>query len=206
MPPSHRDQQFLDDLREALEASVDFFSPHRKCERELWDCEAFLSNLSVSFEASELLPQVDDPPDVVFRDARFETKEIMDPGRRRHQEYKEALAKAKSAKDPREMLEEYHPQYLTPEEIGSLVQAELDGLVNRYEPQLVAKLDLLFYVNLKSHSIEAGPMPQAARFAPYGWRSVSAFIRWGALVLFAAPDAPEFIRERVGTLTFKEFS
>jgi len=206
MPPFRRDQRFLDDAREALEASVDFFSPDRKRERELWDCEAFLSNLNVSFEIAELLPQKDDPPDVVFRDARFETKEILDPGRRRHQEYKDALAKAKVAKSPKELLDDYHPQYLTPAEIGTLVQAELDGLVKRYEPRLVGTLDLLFYVNLKSHSIERGLIPEAARFATYGWRSVSVFIRWGALVLFAAPTAPDFIRERAGTLTFRNFS
>lgn len=196
----------MDDAREALEASVDFFSPDRKTERELWDCEAFLSNLNVSFETTELLPQEDDPPDVVFRDARFETKEILDPGRRRHQEYKDALAKARLAKDPKELLEDYHPQYLTPDEIAALVQAELDGLVNRYEPRLLPTLDLFFYVNLKSHSIEPGPIPDAVRFANYGWRSISAFIRWGGLVLFAAPAAPEFIRERVGILTFRQFS
>ena len=72
--------------REALVESVRFFGAQRKPEREVWVADHFLENLNIAYSTEEVVSSDDDPPDVIFRDARFEIKEIMDPGRRRHAE------------------------------------------------------------------------------------------------------------------------
>ena len=197
--------RLLSDIREGLKASVAFFAPESKHDRELWDCREFVLNLNLLAKDEEFVAQKDDPPDVVFRGARFESKEIMDLGRRRHQEYRDALERAELATDPAELLQHYTPVDLSPAEIGDLVERELAGLRSRYEPTLMHSLDLLFYVNLKNHHLRAGPMPSDFRFAGFGWRSVSAFIGWGALVFYAALNAPEFVRTAAGRVTVRKF-
>jgi hypothetical protein len=198
-------RRLLSDIREDLRASVAFFAPENKLERELWDCREFVLNLNLSAKDEEFVVHKNDPPDVVFREARFESKEIMDSGRRRHQEYRDTLASAELAIDPAELLQHHTPVDLSPAEIGDLVERELTDLRNKYEPALMHTLDLLFYVNLKNHRLGAGPMPSDSRFAGFGWRSVSALIGWGALVFYAAPNAPEFIRSVAGRVTVRRF-
>ena len=205
MLPSKRDKRFLADIREGLRASVKFFAPEKKAEREDWDITEFLQNLNIDFGADEVVPEVDDPPDVYFRDARFETKEILDPGRKRHKEFKDALAKALSVSDPSGLVQHYTPRDLTPTDVGCLVLQEIAELTNCYEPKLRKTLDLLFYVNLKHHHLKNGPMPNGALFREYGWRSVSALMGWGALIFYASNDAPGFLLEHAGTLTERKF-
>jgi hypothetical protein len=197
--------RLLSDIREGLKASVAFFALKNKPDRELWDCREFVLNLNLLAKDEEFVAQKDDPPDVVFRGARFESKEILDLGRRRHQEYRDALKRAEQATDPTELLRHHTPVDLSPAEIGDLVGRKLADLRNKYEPTLMCTLDLLFYVNLKNHHLKVGPMPSDSRFAGFGWRSVSAFIGWGALVFYAAPNAPEFIRSAAGRVTVRKF-
>jgi hypothetical protein len=200
-----RYKRFVADIQEGLKTSVEFFAPEKKVEREVWDITEFLQNLNIDFGDDEVLPAVDDPPDIYFRDARFETKEILDPGRERHKEYKDALVKALSVSDPSGLVKHYTPRDLNPTDVGHLVLQEITELTNRYEPKLRKTLDLLFYVNLKHHHLKNGQMPDGALFRAYGWRSVSALIGWGALIFYAGSDAPGFLRERAGTLTERKF-
>src|SRR5690348_13841895 len=57
---------------------------------------------------SEVWQQI--PPDVKFRDAAFEIKEVLDEGRKRHDEYRDHLRRAWAARSPEELLEPYHPR------------------------------------------------------------------------------------------------
>lgn len=77
---------------EDLEASVAYFSVGNKSESDWQTVTDLLLNLGVPFQESDLqwIAQGQNPPDVRFRDAAFEIKEILDEGRRRHAEYKAA--------------------------------------------------------------------------------------------------------------------
>jgi hypothetical protein len=199
------DEEFLEDRRRALQESVEYFSVKNKPERELWVCHEFIQNLGLRYDESEVVTPKDDPPDVVFRDCRFEIKDVLDTGRRRHAEYKASLQKALEATDPQDLLELFTPQDITPQQIGSRIHSELQALQDHYAPAVRNQLDILFYVNLVEHFLKVGPMPPTVEFAQYGWRSVSVIMGWGALVMFAASGAPAFLSAAVGTLVQRKF-
>lgn len=103
------DREFIEETVRALEESVRYYAPENKAERDLWVANAFLENQRIAFTDDELKACPDDPPDVLFRDARFEVKEIMDPGRKRHLEYRQALEIARRATSVKELLETFRP-------------------------------------------------------------------------------------------------
>jgi len=47
-------------------------------------------------------------------------------------------------------------------------------------------------------------MPERGIFAECGWRSVSALVGWGSLVLFANDNSPLFLKENEGALILKK--
>lgn len=194
------DDELIEQNSHDLKVSIEFFSSKNKPERERWVCKSFLETLGVQFEEAELSTPPSDPPDVLFRDGKFEIKEILDAGRHRHQEYKMLLERSLQATDAQELLEEYTPQEMTYLQLVERVVSEAASLDFHYAPAVRKELDLLFYVNLKElFFIEDGQMPAANAFARFGWRSVSAFENSAAFVFFAAPDAPSFLHPFVGT-------
>ena len=84
--PEAEEQAYLEEQRKALLESLAFWSPEKKLERELWVVKTLLRHLDVQYADNELIimPESSEPPDVHFRGARFEIKEILDPNRRRH--------------------------------------------------------------------------------------------------------------------------
>lgn len=103
------DDEFLEHRRKDLEASVEYFRSLYKPQREMWVVSQLAGNLGISTAGSDIKPVPRDPPDVFFKDANFEVKEIMDSGRRRHAEYKRALARARVAMNAQELIEHYTP-------------------------------------------------------------------------------------------------
>jgi hypothetical protein len=198
-------KRFIKDMQDALKESVDFFSPKRKDERELWVGTSFLENLGISFDDGEVFVPLHDPPDVIFREARFEIKEILDPGRKRHSEYKHKLNKSYKATKPDDFLEEYTPTDLTPTEIGNLILEHMDKFSKKYDKETRSYLDLLVYVNLINHLLKINTMPEKAVFAECGWRSVSTLMGWGSLVFFATDKSPLFLKENESKLILKKF-
>ncbi|MNL79787.1 hypothetical protein D3C87_2064680 [compost metagenome] len=57
-------------------------------------------------------------------------------------------------------------------------------------------MDLVFYVNLKHHMLQAGKIPDVSDLNAMGWRSICALMHRTSFVLYAAEDAPYFIAER----------
>jgi len=198
------DEDFIDDRRRALKESITYFSAKNKAERERWVCLELAQNLGIAFDETEIVSPENDPPDVIFRDTRFEIKEILDQGRRRHAEYKAALQKALTITDPQDLLELYTPKDITPIQIGERVRTELRDLQHHYPRAVCEGTDLLFYVNLEEHHLKIGLMPAASDFDSFGWRSISAVLGWGALVFFAAPNAPAFLYAKAGTATLRK--
>lgn len=170
--------------------------------REWYVAVEFLSNLHCGADESQVLCLVQDPPDVVYESARFEVKEILDQGRKRHDEVK--LARRQEQVAPSKLQSfQYSPQDLTPEGVGQLILQELAHLQtkNRYAPEQREQLDLLFYVNKVEHWFEDGPVPKAFVFESFGWRSVSALIASHTSIVFAAtPCAPIFLIENAGRI------
>jgi Putative endonuclease, protein of unknown function (DUF1780) len=89
---NHENQKWLNAVKE----SIHFFSSANKGAIERWACTEFLKNIDIDFQPDEVVPQAYDPPDFIFRNASFEVKEILDRGRRRHDEYKDALSNAQA--------------------------------------------------------------------------------------------------------------
>lgn len=188
------DEEYLEYVRKARAESVRYFGSENKPERERWVVVEFLGNLGVSFVESEVQSAADEPPDVHFRSAAFEVKEIQDPGRRRHTEFKAALERAIAAKEAKDLLQPAVVRDITYADICDRVEAEVARFAKKYSAETRAKLDLLFYVNLEDvYGYVATPLPPPSRWQQYGFRSVLAVMGRLAAVLFATNDAPEFI-------------
>lgn len=195
------DESYLNSIRGGLKESVAFFASQDKFICESWVVTNFLTNMSVPFAESDLV-RGSDPPDVVFFNARFEVKEILDKDRKRHTEYKMALARANVATDPAELLEEYSPKDISAQEVFALAYSVAENLATWKYPHEVRKnLDLLFYVNLKDvmRLIEM-PLPDVKPLAVLGYRSVSFLEGHRSCVLYADPNAPVFLHVRPGII------
>jgi hypothetical protein len=193
-----RNNQYLESVRRGLAESVAFFSGMNKANRERWVCRELVRNLGVrawerSFESPDR-----DPPDVIYRGFRFEVKEVLDPGRQRHREYREALAEAQAASDGKDLIRPYTPKYITPHQVGELISPVLAALEHKYEPRLQQSLDLVFYLNLSETSLEHGEMPESCGFEVGNWRSVAVLIGWSTLVFSAKRSAPLLFRRAAG--------
>lgn len=162
----------------------------------------FLANLHCGIEENHVYCSPLDPPDILCNGAYLEIKEIMDKGRRRHDEIK-ARQKLQQTYPKRQDVRYANVIDLYPSDVGRLVTSELEGLSRRkkYAPEMRASLDLLFYVNLLDHWFDDGEMPDPATYEVFGWRSVSAVVATNtSLVFHASPSAPEFIRANAGRI------
>lgn len=100
------EEEYLKILISDGEESVSFFSNKRKSERERLICAAFLKCLGVDFSINEIdsLSYRQQPPDIIFRSARFEVREILDENRRRHDEFKKKLNNVRNAKNMKDIM------------------------------------------------------------------------------------------------------
>lgn len=197
-------QEHLDAVREGLARSVEFFTSENKPERERWVAREFVRNLNVHARESSFVSPPDDPPDVQYRECRFEVKEVLDPGRRRHQEYRDELARALTATNSSELLKQYTPKDISPYQVGELVLGQVQALSVKYESRLKRSLDLLVYVNLLEHTLDGDDMPTWERFRGHGWRSVSALVGASSLVFCAERDAPRLLRANERQLVLRK--
>lgn len=192
-------QKLLSQRIKDLEASVAYFAPGNKRESERWVTDSFLQNLRILYSQSEVISPDDDPPDVEFRDARFEIKEILDPGRRRHEEYKQELERVRSLTDPKDLLQMFTPKGSTLEDIYRLCEQVALGLDKKYPLAVRRELDLLLYVNLSDVMyVGEQPYPDTTALASSGWRSISFVMGQRSCCFFAHNDAPVFIQKAVG--------
>lgn len=190
-----------DELKEHIKytgESIKFFSNPNKQNREIWVVNEFLKNFNIKFNSDEIKPVSDDPPDIIFRDARFEIKEILDKKRKRHKEYKEKLERAKKAKSKADLLEPYSPQKATIQEIADLIEEKLKNYI--ISPELYSKIDMLFYVNLSSFGFDKECCYSLGNKEIWEkWRSVSMVENGNVnFVFYADSTAPDYIRPNIG--------
>lgn len=157
------------------------------------------------FVPSELILPDDDPPDVSFRDASFEVKEVQDRGRKRHDEYKRKLAKARRAERVGDLMEAFSPENMPIAAVCERLMEETQKLAcGKYPANMRRAIDLLFYINfgIERH----GPSWTGCRLILnlYNLRAGAPYHSSTALPLAAywspAPEAPEFLRAPQGQL------
>lgn len=188
------DDEYLEAVREYRKETVEMYKPSNRHVGETWIANEFLQNLGVPFDESELEPVKDDPPDVIFRTAQFEVKEILDSGRKPDKEHKEALKKAMEAETPQDLMEHYSPRDIEYTEIYKLVEKNVIKYSSKYSADVKKNMDLLFYVNLwDTRAYIASSLPLGSEFEKYGFRSISFVAGSLSGILMASDDAPEFI-------------
>ncbi len=160
----------------------------------------FLRHLGVEFTDDELtVSATDDDVDVHFRTARFQNAERVDRDRRRHTEYRQFSERVATARDVTALEVPFPNSTPMPveellKEVATALEKKSRKTVNR------AALDALVYMNLRGwhlYPVPAGIVDSGA-IAELGWRSVSVLSPPFGAVVFAAPSAPAFLRERVG--------
>lgn len=192
----------LEDIRQNLRAARAFYSNENKYKREIWVASRFLTIAKIPFSDSEIVPNKSEPPDVLFGDARFEIKELLDEGRRRHKEYTEKLAKAEAATQLQELMEQYNPIPITISEIASRIEIDLKRQEKHYALDVRRAMDILYYVNPQHqylYSIQ--DWPASKDFSSFGWRSICFLKGNAAGVFYTSPESPQFLRKLDGKLT-----
>lgn len=191
--------EHLDAIRQGLQESVDLFSSRDKFILESYVVSEFLRNLAVIHDGNEL-QRGDDPPDVVFRDAKFEVKEVMDAGRRRLSEFKEALAAALVATDPAELLKDFTPKSITICEVYDEVLKRASALAAcKYPASVRQAMDLLYYINLQDvMGLVEEPYPDVGPLADLGFRSVSFLDGHRSCILCSSSAAPSVLAGKLG--------
>ncbi|EPN05787.1 hypothetical protein A259_22219, partial [Pseudomonas syringae pv. actinidiae ICMP 19070] len=91
------DSDYLRLLTIQAEQANAFLSNARKWERERWVCQRLLQGLNIAHRNEDFTPASQEPPDVLFRDGRFEVFFVLDEGRRLNDEWREELARRRSA-------------------------------------------------------------------------------------------------------------
>jgi len=192
------EKKILNEQIKKVKKSVDFFSGNKKKDREKWVVKQFLNNFHIKFKETEIEISSEEPPDIIFSDARFEIKEILDEDRKRHKEYKEALEKAKNTTKVSDLFERFSPQETTIQNIAELIEQKLNEYI--LDSELYPKIDMLFYVNLQDiFFVKNSAYSFLDKKLWQKWRSVS-MVENGKInfVFWARDNASDFIKSNSG--------
>ncbi len=95
------------------------------------------------------MPDGQDPPDVNFREARFEVCEHLDEGRRRHDEMKTRVQRYRQANSIDDVpVNPFYPRPMSYEEVYTLLPITLAEKAGRYGVKGCAVLDALVCIQL----------------------------------------------------------
>jgi hypothetical protein len=157
--------------------------------------------LCFNFSSKEVhsIPINDRFPDIEFRGAKFEIKEMMDPNRRRHDELKRDLEKLKQIKTTvRDLIEPYSPKFVTFPEVSQKITPVLDHLCSKYPERQRADANLLIYFNLQEIILDKKGKWTPIGLDRQGWQSVSVVSSSWCYVFDSSADAPQFIVKNGG--------
>jgi len=196
------ERAFIKGRVETIKEARHFLSNACKRDREVWVVAHFLSQPHIKASEGEIQPSSDEPADVVYREAGFQVKEILDEGRKRGDEYKESLRKAENATSASEFLEEYRPKKTGCRDLVHVVAKEARKWTCKYGPSEAAFVDLLWYFNLQDTHIVRDELPEddPHLVVMKEWRSVSVCAGDCALVLGVSEHAPSFLKEAKGKI------
>lgn len=196
------DSDYLRLLTHQAEQANAFLSNARKWERERWVCQRLLPALNVSHRLDEFSAANHEPPDVLFREASFEVFFVLDEGRRLSDEWRAELERRRSAFSLSQLVRrEAKPRRIAAAELQQRLTPTLRKKAHNYKERGLdlGELDLLAYVNLKRAVLDFNShFPPPTELLRQGWRSLSLVGPTFARVLFAHPDAPDFLRNNLG--------
>ena len=194
------ESEFIKESVEAIKESIRFFSNDCKTDREIWVVRNFLSKLCIMFSDEEIYASPDEPADVVYCDARFQVKEIIDKDRRRGDEFRESLRKAETATSASDLFEYYPFQKMNCADVVPIVAQQASDWQRKYGPSERMSIDLLFYFNLQGIHVVGDIFPDVDTYSSKmaEWRSVSVVSDDFALVLHVSQNAPGFLKTAKG--------
>lgn len=196
------DADYLRLLTRQAEQANDFLSNARKWERERWVCQRLLHGLNVAHQQDEFSAATQEPPDVLFREARFEVFFVLDQGRRLTDEWREELQRRRNALSLSQLLRrEPRPRLINAATLQAQLAPTLRKKSQNYRERGIdpGTLDLLAYVNLKRDTPNFNTaFPPPSEYLHQGWRSLSLVGPTYVRVLFAHDSAPDFLRRNLG--------
>lgn len=199
---SQSDEKYLAEIREHAAQTRQLLSNAQKPERERMVVRAFLKCIGEPFTDSEVRASTAEPVDVVFRAAQFQVREILG-GRKRGQDWKERQQRYEQAEHVSDLLEPWTSS--APMSLRATSMEIVKALAEKaahYGAKNCATLDALVYVDLSGHHLWPLEPQQdsevTAELDRQGWCSVSFIFAPYGVVLMAKPNAPDFLKDRVG--------
>lgn len=196
------DSDYLRLLTHQAEQANAFLSNARKWERERWVCQRLLQALNVSHRLDEFSAAAQEPPDVLFREANFEVFFVLDEGRRLNDEWRAELERRRSAFSLSQLVRrEAKPRRIGARELQERLAPTLRKKAHNYRERSLdlGELDLVAFASLKRAMPDFNShFPPPTEFLRQGWRSLSLVGPTFARVLFAHPEAPDFLRNNLG--------
>ncbi|PKM29602.1 MAG: hypothetical protein CVV08_17355 [Gammaproteobacteria bacterium HGW-Gammaproteobacteria-12] len=158
--------------------------------------------LNVRHHSDDFTPSGQEPPDVLFRDANFEVFFVLDEGRRLNDEWRAELERRRSAFSLSQLVRrEARPKRIPASEMQARLAPTLRKKAHNYRERGIdpGELDLVAFVSLKRAVLDCNShFPPPTEYLRQGWRSLSLVGPRFARVLFAHPDAPDFLRQNLG--------
>ncbi|KPX40141.1 Uncharacterized protein ALO68_02587 [Pseudomonas syringae pv. helianthi] len=196
------DSDYLRLLTIQAEQANAFLSNARKWERERWVCQRLLQGLNIAHRNEDFTPAAQEPPDVLFRDGRFEVFFVLDEGRRLNDEWREELARRRSAFSLSQLVRrEAKPKRIPASELLHRLAPTLRKKSTNYRERGIdlGGLDIIAFASLKREVLDLNShFPPPTEYLRQGWRSLSLVGPTFARVLFAHPGAPDFLRTNLG--------
>ncbi|MCD5993236.1 DUF1780 domain-containing protein [Pseudomonas sp. CDFA 602] len=196
------DSDYLRLLTIQAEQANAFLSNARKWERERWVCQRLLQGLNIAHRNEDFTPAGQEPPDVLFRDACFEVFFVLDEGRRLNDEWREELERRRSAFSLSQLVRrEAKPKRIPASELLRRLAPTLRKKAHNYRERGLdlGELDIIAFASLKREVLDLNShFPPPTEYLRQGWRSLSLVGPTFARVLFAHPDAPDFLRTNLG--------
>ncbi|RMS21505.1 DUF1780 domain-containing protein [Pseudomonas syringae] len=196
------DSDYLRLLTIQAEQANAFLSNARKWERERWVCQRLLQGLNIAHRNEDFTPASQEPPDVLFRDGRFEVFFVLDEGRRLNDEWREELARRRSAFSLSQLVRrEAKPKRIPASELLHRLAPTLRKKSTNYRERGIdlGGLDIIAFASLKREVLDLNShFPPPTEYLRQGWRSLSLVGPTFARVLFAHPGAPDFLRTHLG--------
>ena len=196
------DSDYLRLLTIQAEQANAFLSNARKWERERWVCQRLLQGLNIPYHSEDFLQASQEPPDVLFGDARFEVFFVLDEGRRLNDEWRAELQRRRSAYSLSQLVRrEARPKRIPASKLLQRLGPTLHKKATNYKERDIdlGQLDIIAFSSLKREELDLNShFPPPTEYLRQGWRSLSLVGPTFARVLFAQPDAPDFLRNNLG--------
>ncbi len=190
------EKEIIENIRISAKADHEYFSNENKPARERWVVSLFLSLIKIEYQDQELVsPEQSSKADVLFRDARFQVKELTDPEMLRSKMYKNVYGSVRYAKTLEKISLVSGLCNVPPvSRMYELILELLDELeLKKKYQETKGELDLLIYVTQTRAALIQPDEASRNELSRFGWRSVICVNEKQAVVLHASSAAPEFI-------------